>query len=57
MLLGGILSFEPEMAALNEKKQAVIDKWIESKIGGNYIQIDKEYVTGCKLKYNWIGPS
>ena len=43
-----------EMAALNEKRQMVIDAWIESKISGNYVQIDKNYLKGCKFKYSWI---
>lgn len=43
-----------EMAALNEKKQAAIDKWISTKINGNYIEISPEYSNGCDFKYNWI---
>lgn len=43
-----------EMAALNEKRQIVIDKWVESKISGNYVQIDKSYLKGCTFKYSWI---
>lgn len=43
-----------ELAAMNKKKQAVIDEWISSKISGNFVQIDEEYLTGCNFKYNWI---
>jgi peptidyl-prolyl cis-trans isomerase SurA len=43
-----------EMAALNQKKQEVIDKWIASKISGNYIQIDEEFIKSCDFKYDWI---
>lgn len=43
-----------EMAALNEKRQIVIDAWIESKISGNFVQIDKSYLKGCDFKYTWI---
>lgn len=43
-----------EMAALNEKRQMVIDAWIESKISGNYVQIDKSFLKDCKFKYSWI---
>lgn len=43
-----------EMAALNKKKQVVIDEWVNSKISGNFVQIDQEYIKGCKLKYNWL---
>ncbi len=43
-----------EMAALNQKKEAVIDAWIASKIGGNYVEIAPEYLNSCKFKYNWI---
>ncbi len=43
-----------EMAALNEKRQVVIDAWITSKISGNYVQIDKSYLKDCKFKYSWI---
>ncbi len=43
-----------EMAALNEKRQIVIDAWITSKISGNYVQIDKSYMKDCKFKYAWI---
>ena len=43
-----------ELAAINKKKQEIIDEWIESKISGNFVQIDEEYLSGCKFKYNWI---
>lgn len=43
-----------EMAALNQKKEAVIDAWIASKIGGNYVEIAPEYLNSCKFKYNWV---
>lgn len=44
-----------EMAALNKKKQTVIEAWVNSKISGNFIQIDPDYIRDCKLKYNWLG--
>jgi peptidyl-prolyl cis-trans isomerase SurA len=43
-----------EMAALNQKKEAVIDAWIASKIGGNYVEIAPEYLKTCTFKYNWV---
>lgn len=43
-----------EMAALNQKKEAVIDAWIASKISGNYVEIAPEYLKTCTFKYNWI---
>ena len=43
-----------EMAALNEKKQAAIDKWIQSKINSTFIRIDKIYLDKCKFKYVWL---
>ena len=44
-----------EMAALNKKKQTVIDAWVNAKISGNFIQIDPEFIRDCTLKYNWLG--
>lgn len=44
-----------EMAALNKKKQAAIDDWVRSKVSGNFIQIDQEYIKDCKMKYDWLG--
>jgi len=44
-----------EMAALNKKKQTAIDAWVRSKVSGNFIQIDPEYVKDCTMKYNWLG--
>ncbi len=44
-----------EMAALNKKKQAAIDDWVRSKVAGNFIQIDQEYIKDCKMKYDWLG--
>ncbi len=44
-----------EMAALNKKKQTVIDAWVNSKIAGNFIQIDTEFIRDCTLKYKWLG--
>lgn len=43
-----------EQAALNKKKQEVIDKWITQKISKNYIRIAPEYTSECKFKYEWI---
>lgn len=45
-----------QMAALNEKKQAVIDKWINDKISSAFIRIfDQEYINQCTYRYNWTG--
>ena len=44
-----------QMAALNEKKQKVIDKWVEDKIQGIFVRIfDQAYINGCKFKYPWL---
>ncbi len=43
-----------EMAALNKKKQDVIDKWIATKISGNFVEIDPGFTQDCDFKYNWI---
>ena len=40
-------------ACAESKKQVVIKTWIESKISGAYIRIDKDYYT-CNFKYKWI---
>lgn len=42
-----------ELAATNEKKQEVIDKWIQGKINGTFITIDENYLKDCDFKYNW----
>ncbi|MBD3637643.1 MAG: peptidylprolyl isomerase [Crocinitomicaceae bacterium] len=43
-----------QMAALNEKKQKVIDAWIKRKINGNYVWLDESYAKRCTFKYNWV---
>lgn len=43
-----------ELSALNKKKQKVIDRWISSKISGNYVEISPEYIKDCDFKYDWI---
>ncbi len=43
-----------ELAAINEKKQKVIDEWIEKKIRENYIEIAPEFISTCDFQYNWI---
>ncbi|MBI3136781.1 MAG: peptidylprolyl isomerase [Bacteroidetes bacterium] len=44
-----------QMAALNEKKQTVIDKWVRDKIGGAYVHIfDKDFISQCTYRYPWI---
>ncbi len=42
-----------EMAAGNEKRQKVIDLWIQSKIDAAFIRIDLAYLRECKFKYDW----
>ena len=43
-----------QMAALNEKKEGVIDAWVKTKIGGNYIWISEKYATSCQFKHEWV---
>ena len=44
-----------QMAALNEKKQKVVDQWVIDKIAGAFIRIfDNKYITTCKFKYPWV---
>lgn len=43
-----------ELAALNQKKQKVIDDWIQNKINGAFIKIAPEYRKACKFNYQWI---
>jgi len=40
-------------AAENDKKQRVIDEWIQSKILNAYIRIDDSYLT-CNFRNNWL---
>jgi len=40
-------------ACEEEKKQVVIKKWIEAKITGAYIRIDKDY-HNSNFTYNWV---
>ncbi len=44
-----------QMAALNEKKQAVIDQWVKSKIEGIFVRIfDSNFIDQCAYRYPWI---
>lgn len=43
-----------ELAALNQKKQKAIDKWIQSRINQSFIRIDPLYGRTCDFNYNWI---
>jgi peptidyl-prolyl cis-trans isomerase SurA len=46
-----------QMAALNEKKQAVIDEWVKNKIEGIFVRIfDANFIDQCKYRYPWIKP-
>ena len=40
-------------AAENDKKQDVIAKWTQSKIGNAYIRLDEEFIS-CKFVNNWV---
>lgn len=40
-------------AALNDKRQKLIDSWVETKIKDSYIWISPEY-HNCEYKYNWL---
>lgn len=42
-----------QKAAENDKKQKIIQKWIQSKIKNAYIKIDEEYHT-CEFRNNWL---
>ncbi len=44
-----------QMAALNEKKQVVIDQWVKSKIEGIFVRIfDSNFIDQCAYRYPWI---
>jgi peptidyl-prolyl cis-trans isomerase SurA len=43
-----------QMAALNERKQEVIDTWVRNKISGSYIWLSEEYATRCNFNYEWV---
>lgn len=42
-----------QSAALNKKKQEVIEKWVNDKIGNAFIRISPEF-RSCKYMYNWL---
>ncbi|MBK9191044.1 MAG: peptidylprolyl isomerase [Crocinitomicaceae bacterium] len=43
-----------QMAALNQKKQEVIDQWVKDKITGNFIRIfDDNFISKCNYRYPW----
>jgi peptidyl-prolyl cis-trans isomerase SurA len=41
-----------QRATENNKKQAVLKKWVTSKISNNYIQIDSDY-KDCSFMFPW----
>ena len=43
-----------QMAAMNEKKQKVIDDWVKSTISSNFIWINDEYATRCNFTHEWV---
>lgn len=43
-----------EMAAMNKKKQDVMDTWITAKVSGNFILIDPEFLKTCDFKHKWV---
>lgn len=43
-----------QMAALNQKKQQVINDWIKSKISSNYVWVEEKYATKCRFNYPWV---
>jgi peptidyl-prolyl cis-trans isomerase SurA len=46
-----------QMAAINEKKQAVIDDWVNNKIEGIFVRIfDANFIDQCSYRYPWIKP-
>ncbi len=45
-----------QAAALNKKKQEVIETWTNDKIGNAFIRISPEYAS-CKFMYRWIRPN
>lgn len=42
-----------QTAALNKKKQTIIENWANEKIGNAYVRISPEFST-CKFNYRWI---
>ena len=45
-----------QAAALNKKKQEVIENWTNDKIGNAFIRIASEYAS-CNFTYRWIRPN
>jgi peptidyl-prolyl cis-trans isomerase SurA len=43
-----------QMAALNEKKQNIINEWVKRKIQSNYIWVSEEYITKCNFGFEWV---
>lgn len=41
-------------AALNKKKQAVIDEWVQQKMAVNYSWISSEYAHSCTFELPWV---
>lgn len=42
-----------QRAAENKKREDVLNKWIDNKINGAYIRIDKDF-QACSFKHQWI---
>lgn len=43
-----------KMAAENEKKQELLDNWINEKVRDVYIYVDQDFAKDCDFNYNWI---
>lgn len=43
-----------QMAAINQKKEAVIEEWTKTKIRNNFISISDEYSGRCEFQYDWL---
>lgn len=43
-----------QLAAMNEKKQKVIDAWVRQKISGNYVWIEEGLAGRCEFNYEWV---
>ena len=43
-----------QMAAMNEKKQKVIDDWVKATISSNFIWISDEFGTKCDFMHEWV---
>ncbi|MEX1002749.1 MAG: peptidylprolyl isomerase [Crocinitomicaceae bacterium] len=43
-----------QMAAMNKKKQEVINKWVKSKVNSNYIWVSDQYAESCTFEHEWV---